>query len=149
MRQEHDWVKVHLMCGVKTNVVTAVEIYDRNANECPILPALLATTAKTFTIREASADNQYASKGNFEAIGKYGATPFVTSRPNITEAAGGLFAKASNFFSFHQAEFFQTCAASSRPSMNSASRRCSGRGRRTGRRSTDGGGRACTRALEE
>jgi len=24
--QQHEWVKVHLMCGVKTNVVTAVEI---------------------------------------------------------------------------------------------------------------------------
>jgi hypothetical protein len=28
-RQEHDWVEVHLMCGVRTNVVTAVEIRDR------------------------------------------------------------------------------------------------------------------------
>src|SRR6266496_3328539 len=26
IRQEHDWVKAHLICGVKTNVVTAVEI---------------------------------------------------------------------------------------------------------------------------
>ena len=30
-RQEHDWVKVHLMCGVKTNIVTAVEIKGRDA----------------------------------------------------------------------------------------------------------------------
>jgi hypothetical protein len=29
VRQQHAWVKVHLMCGVKTNVVTAVEIRER------------------------------------------------------------------------------------------------------------------------
>ena len=26
---KRDWVKVHLMCGVKTNIVTAVEVSDR------------------------------------------------------------------------------------------------------------------------
>ena len=26
IRQQHEWVKVHLMCGVRTNIVTAVEI---------------------------------------------------------------------------------------------------------------------------
>jgi hypothetical protein len=26
VRQQHEWVKVHLMCGVKTNVITAVDI---------------------------------------------------------------------------------------------------------------------------
>jgi hypothetical protein len=25
-RQEHDWVKIHLMCEVRTNVVTAVGV---------------------------------------------------------------------------------------------------------------------------
>src|SRR5258708_7738604 len=30
-----EWVKIHLMCGVKTNIVTAVEITDRFANHSP------------------------------------------------------------------------------------------------------------------
>ncbi len=29
VRQQHEWVKVHLMCGVRTNIVTAVEIRGR------------------------------------------------------------------------------------------------------------------------
>jgi hypothetical protein len=33
VREQHDWVKCHLVCGVKTNIVTAVEIHDRNAND--------------------------------------------------------------------------------------------------------------------
>lgn len=106
VRQEHDWVKVHLMTGVKTNIVTAVEIHDRNTNDCPVLPALLDTTATGFKVREVSADNQYASQENFAAIAKHGAEPFVTFRSNITGAAGGLFEKAFHFFSFHREEFY-------------------------------------------
>jgi hypothetical protein len=40
MRQEHEWVKVHLMCGVKTHIVTAVEIKDKDASDTKQLPAL-------------------------------------------------------------------------------------------------------------
>src|SRR5439155_9412597 len=43
--EQHDWVKCHLMCGVKTNIVTAVEIQERNANDSRLLPPLLETTA--------------------------------------------------------------------------------------------------------
>lgn len=32
---KREWVKVHLMCGVKTNIVTAVEITDRYAADSP------------------------------------------------------------------------------------------------------------------
>ncbi|MHB1424377.1 MAG: SWIM zinc finger family protein [Gemmataceae bacterium] len=41
VRQKHDWVKVHLMCGVKTNIVTAVEILDRDAADTKQMPALV------------------------------------------------------------------------------------------------------------
>ena len=54
---EHEWVKVHLMCGVKTNVVTAVEIKGRLAQDAaPQLPAMVKMTAETFTMREVSLD---------------------------------------------------------------------------------------------
>ena len=33
--EARDWVKVHLMCGVQTNIVTAVEITDRFAGDSP------------------------------------------------------------------------------------------------------------------
>jgi len=50
VRQEHDWVKCHLMCGVKTNIVTAVEIRDRDASDTKLLPPLVETTAKNFKL---------------------------------------------------------------------------------------------------
>lgn len=55
-RRQHTWVKAHVMTGVTTNVVTAIEIADRNASDGPQLPALVDRTAQTFPIAEVSAD---------------------------------------------------------------------------------------------
>jgi transposase len=86
VRQEHDWVKIHIVCGVKTNVVTAVEIQDRNASDGPLLPVLVDATAKNFTMAEVSADKGYSSMDNHDAIAKHGATPFIQFKKN---ASGG------------------------------------------------------------
>ena len=51
------WVKVHLMCGVKTNVVTAVEIREKDASDTKLLPDLVNTTGAHFNMREVSAGN--------------------------------------------------------------------------------------------
>ena len=60
-RSGKDWVKVHLCVGVKTGVVTGAAIYDRDANDCPILPELVRATAKNFTVGEVSAGKGYLS----------------------------------------------------------------------------------------
>ena len=50
------------MCGVKTNVVTAVEIKDRYANDCPQFKPLFDETVRDrFGVREVSADAAYLS----------------------------------------------------------------------------------------
>ena len=59
-RQEHDGIKVHLMCGVRTNVVTSVEIRDRHAADTKSLPYLVDMTAESFVVREVAADKAYA-----------------------------------------------------------------------------------------
>ena len=56
VNQERDWVKVHLMCGVCTNVVTAVEIKGRHAADTRSLPYLVDKTAENFVLREVAAD---------------------------------------------------------------------------------------------
>ena len=61
---EHVWAKVHLMGGVKTHIITAAVILDRNASDIAQLPNLLHTTAQNFTVRQVSADAVYNSKRN-------------------------------------------------------------------------------------
>jgi Transposase DDE domain len=70
------------MCGVKTNIVTAVEIHGQNAGDSKMLPALATATAHNFTVSEVSADKGYASKSNAEAIAALGATPFISFADN-------------------------------------------------------------------
>lgn len=105
VRQEHTWVKAHFCCGTKTNVVTAVEIYEKNTNDTPILPSLVDKTAENFTMKEISADKAYATQDNFAAIERAGATPYVMFKSSHTGKSGGLLAKAFHFFCFKQDEF--------------------------------------------
>ncbi len=104
-RKKAEWVKCHLMCGVKTNVVTAVEIHDMNAADSPLLPALTNATAKSFNVREVSADKGYSSGENHDAIAQVGATPYIAFKHNTTGGVGGLFEKMWHCFSMNRVEF--------------------------------------------
>jgi hypothetical protein len=54
------WIKVHLMCGVKTNIVTSVEISDGYSNDHGYFKPLVETTAGNgFKMAEVSADKAY------------------------------------------------------------------------------------------
>jgi hypothetical protein len=48
------------MCGVKANIVTAVEIRGRNTNDSPLLPVLVESTAQNVQISEVSAGKMFA-----------------------------------------------------------------------------------------
>src|SRR6185437_1704248 len=60
LMQAHHWVKAHIMCGVKTNIITAIEIGEKNAGDSPFFAPMVATTAKHFAISEVSADKAYS-----------------------------------------------------------------------------------------
>lgn len=75
VRQQNAWVKVHLTCGVKTNVVTSVESRERDASNTKILPDLVRATAAQFDMQEVSADKGHSSVNNVNVIAGYGATP--------------------------------------------------------------------------
>jgi transposase len=100
------WVKVHVMCGVKTNVITAVEIRGKDAGDSPLLPPMLKATAERFNISEVSADMGYSSESNLQAILDVGASPFIPFKRNISgKTRGPLWAKMLHWFSLHREEF--------------------------------------------
>lgn len=104
-RSGHDWVKVHVMTGTRTNVVTAAEIHGRDANDSPVMPSLLKTTAEHFTVKEVPADKGYSSVENVTAIIESGATAYIAFKGNTTGAAGGLWEKAFHYYQFQRDEF--------------------------------------------
>jgi Transposase DDE domain/SWIM zinc finger len=102
------WVKVHVASGVKTNVVTAVRIFDNELSaDCPQFVPLVKETQRHFEISEVSADKAYVSVENFEEIAGCGAQAFIPFKSNTTGAVGGAFEKAYHYFQFNQEEFFQ------------------------------------------
>ena len=105
VRRQHEWVKVHILTGVKTNVITAVEIKGKDAQDSPLLPDLLNTTAKRFTMREVSADKAYGSLNNYAEIDRHGATPFIPFKSIHTGAGGGLWAKMFHYYNFNREDF--------------------------------------------
>jgi transposase len=105
VRQEHDWVKVHIVTGVNTHVITAVAIYGRDAADSPIMPELVKQTAENFTIKEMSGDKAYLSVENVEAIFATGGIPFIAPRLNTTGAAGGLFEKMFHYYLYRKEDF--------------------------------------------
>jgi transposase len=105
--EEHTWVKAHIAAGTKTHIVTAVSIYDKNTNDSPIMPELLAKTAENFTINRVSGDKQYASEKNFQAIASHGAEAFIAFRVGTTGSSGGLFQKAFHYFSLNRDAFLE------------------------------------------
>ena len=85
----HDWMKVHLMCGVKTNIVTSVEITGRYAGDAPQFKPLVTTTRKHFQVREVDADKAYSSKENLEVAVRNDAIPYIPFKSNTTGEPGG------------------------------------------------------------
>jgi transposase len=99
------WLKAHLMAGVKTHIVTSVEITGKDSNDSPMLPGLVKATAENFTLNEVSADKGYSSLENHEAIAKAGATPYIAFKANATGGVGGLFQKMFHFYQFNRDAF--------------------------------------------
>jgi transposase len=105
-RSGHDWVKAHAMCGVKTNIVTAVEILDRNAGDSPQFRPLVETTAQNFTVKEVPADKAYLSHDNLELVHRLGGTAYIPFKSNSTSGeAGSLWERMFHFYNFKRQEF--------------------------------------------
>jgi|SRR5437016_461055 len=105
------WVKVHIMTGVKTNVVTAVEIADKHASDTKMLPALVEKTAEGFQMSEVSGDKAYLSRKNVTAIRDAGALPFIAFKSNSTDKGEAALSKTWRdmyyFFMWKHEEFFK------------------------------------------
>ena len=101
-----DWVKVHAIVGVKTNVVTAVRITDRNAGDSPQLYPLVQATAKNFDMREVSADKAYSARFNMNTIVACGAEPFIPFKVNAGPCRySALWSRLYHYFAMNREDF--------------------------------------------
>ncbi|MFP5261808.1 MAG: transposase [Blastocatellia bacterium] len=109
--KQHSWVKVHLMCGVKTNIVTSVEVSQQHANDYPYFKPLVDKTAESgFSMSEISADKAYIGATNLFTTLRHGAVPYIPFKSNSV-AQSGQYPKSStwtrlfHFYNFNRDEF--------------------------------------------
>jgi transposase len=110
VRSEAKWIKAHLMCGVKTHVVTSVEVTPTETADAPQLPQLVNTTAKTFDINEVSADKAYSSKKNLNAVIAVNGTPYVPFKNYSKGNQGnhgfdGIWQRMWHYYNFNRDAF--------------------------------------------
>lgn len=93
--------------GVKTHIVTSVEMTDQNAHDSPYLPQLLDATASRFHAAEISADKGYISHKNLAAIVGAGATPYIPFKSNTTGNGPDLWRRLYHFYMLNRETFLQ------------------------------------------
>jgi transposase len=107
-RSGRDWVKAHAICGVKTNIITHVEIGHRDANDSPFFKPLVEATAKNFKIEEVSADKAYLSHENLALVDALGGTAFIPFKVNSGPGEEGtLWNKMYGYYQFRREEFLK------------------------------------------
>jgi transposase len=103
-----EWVKCHLMCGVRTKVVAAVEISGWAANDTNYFIPLLERAAQYFEIREVAADKAYLSRKNLNAVESVGGMPFIPFKSNTLEPTeAGTWARMYHLFMYRREQYME------------------------------------------
>ncbi|MBU3907483.1 MAG: IS5 family transposase [Nanoarchaeota archaeon] len=99
--------KCHAICGVKTNIITSVEITEGKANDSPMFNPLLKDTAQNFNVKEISADKAYSSRDNLELSKQLGAMPYIPFKKNAKRNSKGspTWAQMFDIFTKNYMEF--------------------------------------------
>jgi transposase/predicted nucleic acid-binding Zn finger protein len=105
-QSERDWVKAHLMVGVKTNVVTSAEISGAHGADHNYFAPLFNETAKRFNVKEVSADKAYSSYANHRLVAYKDATPFIDFKEgSVGTSKCQVWNRMFHFYQFNRDEF--------------------------------------------
>lgn len=101
------WKKAHITSGVKTNIITAVQVSEGYESDCKFLPELINKTKENFNVERVSADKAYLSRENLKVIYQIGALPLIPFKINSQGRAKGseFWRKAYLFFTKNNSEF--------------------------------------------
>jgi transposase len=107
------WLKLHLTCGVKTNIVTAVQVSDGYAHDYPFFKGLIDRTVEAgFKMKEVSADKGYLGADNMLATLRHGAIPYIPFKTNSVPQSGyepksQLWTRMYHFYMMNRPEFLE------------------------------------------
>ncbi len=89
------WVKAHLMCGIRTHIVTSVEATAYESADNLQFPELVEKTSRIFAINEVSADKAYSGRKNLQVVEDVGGMAYI---PFMSHATG----KINKYHKYHE-----------------------------------------------
>lgn len=103
--------KCHVVCGVKTNIITSVEITEGYVNDQTQFIPLANDTSRNFEIRDFCADKGYLASKHYSLIKELGGQAFIPFKKNSSGRAKhldrGTYKSALRFFKEHREEFLE------------------------------------------
>jgi transposase len=101
-------VKAHCIFGVKTQIITHIQIGHRDAADCPFFKPLVEATAKHFKIEEVMADKAYLSHDNLNLVDGLGGVAYIPFKVNSGPGEeGSVWARMYGFFQYKRQEFMK------------------------------------------
>jgi transposase len=105
-QSERDWMKAHICCGVKTNIITAAEISGAFGSDHNYFAPLFNETVKHFNVREVSADKAYSSYANLRLVEGKHAAPYIDFKEGSTDKSKcEVWNRMYHYYSLNRAEF--------------------------------------------
>lgn len=105
-----DWLKIHICCGTKTNIISAVEVTERFEADSNYFEPLVKATVQNFEMEEISADRGYLSRANMQTAVDNNAVPYIAWKSNsrATNKDGNhLWNKLYHYYALNQEKFFE------------------------------------------
>ncbi|MFH0711138.1 MAG: transposase, partial [Candidatus Aenigmatarchaeota archaeon] len=83
-----DYKKLHIIIGVRTNIITSARVTKATVSDTKCFPELVKKTSLNFRIREVCADAGYLSRKNCSLVKRIGADPYIMPRIDTRARAG-------------------------------------------------------------
>ena len=107
-QSKQDWVKAHVMCGVKTNIVTSAEISSAHVHDTNFFAPLVNETGKHFDMREVSADKAYSNYANMRVVEARGAVPYIDFKVNASDKGKcEVWNRMYHFYQYNREAFME------------------------------------------
>lgn len=98
------WLKAHVACGVKTNIVTSARASKGTEHDINYFEELVRQTSDYFEIEEVSADKAYSSRDNHDLLDELDGKAYIPFASHSTGKARGSRAWKKMYHTFANQE---------------------------------------------
>jgi len=109
--RKHEYLKAHILCGTKTNIICSAKVTEGNSADSPQLAPLVQNTNENgFNLVELSADKAYNSINNFNTIRGIGGFPYIPYKKGTAQTCRSgnrakFWRRMYHYFQANQEEF--------------------------------------------